>query len=131
LAFQVPSGAYSPVRAYIDQIAADEVWASRMGEARAALTMEEPHVYYDALAPRATSVDVWESEYHHVMESPLAIVDWISTTGLRPYLDALDSDAERERFLELLKERVVGSYTRRSDGRVLFPFRRTFVIAYA
>jgi trans-aconitate 2-methyltransferase len=131
LAFQIPSGAYSPVRSFIHDIAGDEAWAPRMGEARAALTMEEPHVYYDALAARAGSVDLWETEYHHVMESPSAIVEWISSTGLRPFLDALASDDERERFVALLTARVVDSYARRSDGRVLFPFRRTFVVAYA
>jgi trans-aconitate 2-methyltransferase len=131
LAFQIPSGTYSPVRSFIHDIAGDEAWASRMGKARAALTMEEPHVYYDALAARAKSVDLWETEYHHVMESPSAIVTWISSTGLRPFLDALASNDERERFVALLTERVVDSYARRSDRRVLFPFRRTFVIAYA
>jgi trans-aconitate 2-methyltransferase len=93
--------------------------------------MEAPHVYYDALATRADSVDMWETEYHHVMESPAAIVEWISSTGLRPFLDALDSDAEKQRFVAMLAERVEGGFARRSDGRVLFPFRRTFVIAYA
>ena len=92
LAFQIPSGAYSPVRSFIHEIARDEAWGSRMAEARAALTMEEPHVYYDALAPQADSVDIWETEYYHVMESPSAIVEWISSTGLRPFLDALDSE---------------------------------------
>ena len=131
LAFQIPSPTYSLVRAFIHDIAQDEVWVSRMDKARAAVTMEEPHVYYDALAPRATSVDIWETEYYHVMESPSAIVEWISSTGLRPFLDALDSDEDRERFLALLAERVTEAYEARGDGRVLFPFRRTFVIAYA
>src|SRR6185295_8349935 len=56
LAFQIPSGAFSPVRSYILEIASDGAWAHRMSEARAALTMEEPHVYYDALATRASSL---------------------------------------------------------------------------
>jgi trans-aconitate 2-methyltransferase len=131
LAFQIPSGAYSPVRSLMHEIAQDEAWAARMGEARAALTMEEPPAYYDALAPLARSVDLWETEYYHVMESPSAIVDWISSTGLRPFLDALDSDEETRRFVALLTGRVTQAYATRGDGRVLFPFRRTFVIAYA
>jgi len=130
LAFQIPSGAYSQVRSFIHEIAEDEAWASRMSQALTALTMEPPEVYYDALAPLARSVDVWETEYHHVMQSPAAIVQWISSTGLRPFLGALASDQERERFLELLGQRVAEAYPTRSDGRVLFPFRRTFVIAY-
>lgn len=51
-------------------------------------------------------------------------------TGLRPFLDALDGEAERTSFRSTLTERVTGAYPRRADGRVLFPFRRLFVIAY-
>ena len=131
LAFQIPSGAYSPVRSFIHEIADDPAWSSRMNDPRGALTMEEPEFYYDVLAPLALSVDIWETEYHHVMESADAIVEWISSTGLRPFLDALDTDAERARFVAMLGERVANGYAQRGDGRVLFPFRRTFVIAYA
>ena len=102
-----------------------------MDEARAALTMEEPHVYYDALTPSANSLDIWETEYYHVMESPSAIVEWISSTGLRPFLNALQADEEKQRFVALLTERVTEAYPMQGDGRVLFPFRRIFVIAYA
>ncbi len=130
LAFQIPSGAYSPVRAFIQEIAGEPAWARRMEGARRALTMEPPHVYYDALAPVARSVDVWETEYNHPMDSPSAIVEWISATGLRPFLDALDDD-ERRRFVAQLTDRVAGAYPARADGRVLFPFRRTFVVARA
>jgi trans-aconitate 2-methyltransferase len=131
LAFQIPAGEYSPVRTFIFEISTDKAWTHRMDEARSALTMEEPHVYYDALAPRATSMDIWETEYHHVLQSPAAIVEWISSTGLRPFLNALGTDEDRQRFVALLTQRVQESYPTRSDGRVLFPFRRTFVIAYA
>jgi len=65
------------------------------------------------------------------MESSSAIVEWIAATGLRPFLEALDSEIIRKRFVELLSERVAETYPVRNDGRVLFPFRRTFVIAYA
>jgi trans-aconitate 2-methyltransferase len=131
LAFQIPSADYSEVRTFIHDIAGDEAWAARMDGALSALTMEPPEVYYDALATGAQSVDIWETEYCHVMESPAAIVDWISSTGLRPFLAALDSDAEKQRFVALLTERVEAAFPRRVDGRVLFPFKRTFVIAYA
>lgn len=131
LAIQIPSGAYAPVRRFIHEIADDAAWSHRMDDARTALTMEEPHVYYDILAPRAASVDLWETEYYHVLESPAAIVEWISSTGLRPFLNALDTDEEKKRFVAILTQRVTEAYTPRSDGRVLFPFRRTFIIAYA
>lgn len=131
LAFQIPSGDYSAVRLCVHETSRDQAWASRMEGARAALTMEAPSFYYDALAPQASSVEMWETEYCHVMESASAIVDWVSSTGLRPFLDALGSDGEKRRFVEILTVRVADRYAPQVDGRLLFPFRRTFVIAYA
>lgn len=130
LAFQLPSNEYSPVRRLIDEIAEDPAWRARMGAAKSALTMEAPPLYYDALATRARSLDIWETEYDHVMDHPQAIVEWISSTGLRPFLAALDTEREQERFLGMLNEAVTQAYPRRVDGKVLFPFRRLFVIAY-
>jgi len=131
LAFQIPSRDYAAVAKFIDEISQDGEWAARTAAPRAALTMEHPSVYYDALAGRAASLDIWETEYQHVMESADAIVAWIAATGLPPFLAALETDEERARFVALLTGRVADGYPQRSDGRVLFPFRRTFVIAYA
>jgi len=130
LAFQIPCRAYSPLAAFIDEIAEDAAWRSRMLGPRTALTMEDASFYCDALAERARSLDMWETEYHHVMDSPESIVDWISSTGLRPFLGALATAAERRRFIAMLTERVEHSYPRRRDGKVLFGFRRLFVVAY-
>lgn len=130
LAFQVPSGQYAAIRTLIDEVSRDPAWDARMDSARSSVTMEEPQVYYDALAPLARAVDLWVTDYHHVLESAHAIVEWIASTGLRPYLDALDSAEERDRFVSLLGAGVGQAYTPRADGRVLFAFKRTFAIAY-
>jgi trans-aconitate 2-methyltransferase len=130
LAFQIPSDAHSLVRTFIREISEDPAWRERMAGPRAAVTMDAPSVYYDSLAVSAGTLDIWETEYSHVMEGPQAIVDWISSTGLRPFLDVLDPD-ERSEFVDRLLARVAAGFPRRVDGRVLFPFRRLFVIAYA
>ena len=91
--------------------------------------MHEPAFYYDQLAQRASSMDIWETQYVHVMDSPDAVVDWIASTGLRPFLAVLGNESDRDEFVLQLRKRVKESYERRVDGRVLFPFKRTFVIA--
>jgi trans-aconitate 2-methyltransferase len=131
LAFQIPSTDFALVRTLIEEIALDGPWTSRMAGPLGALTMESPGFYYDHLAPGAQSIDIWETEYFHIMDSPPAVVDWIASTGLRPFLDVLESKGESDQFVGRLHERVRESYPARRDGRVLFPFRRTFVIAYA
>ena len=101
-----------------------------MGGPLAELTMESPAAYYDILAPLATKLDIWETEYFHVLQNADAIVDWIASTGLRPFLSVLGEEAERNAFVARLRERVHESYRPQVDGKVLFPFRRTFVVAY-
>tara|TARA_Y100001934_G_scaffold280257_2_gene386438 strand:+ start:134 stop:904 length:771 start_codon:yes stop_codon:yes gene_type:complete len=130
LAFQIPSGSFAEVRKLIHEISREERWNDRMESARQELKMELPEFYYDALASEASILDVWESEYHHVMNSTDAIVDWISSTGLRPFIGALGIESEQTEFVEELKRRVAQAYEIRANGKVLFPFRRTFVIAY-
>jgi trans-aconitate 2-methyltransferase len=130
-AFQIPSADYAQVRALIHETAQDGPWAPRMTGALSELTMESPAFYYDHLAPLARSIDAWETKYFHVMESPVAIVDWISSTGLRPFLAALHGEPERQEFLARLSAGVAEAYAVRADGRVLFPFTRTFFVAYA
>jgi trans-aconitate 2-methyltransferase len=131
LAFQIPSAEYARLRSLIHEVAHDAAWVDRMAAPLGALTMESPAFYFDHLAPVAREVDMWETEYYHVMRSHAAIVEWISSTGLRPFLDVLDSAEERRRFKELLGGRVAASYSASEDGQVLFPFRRLFVVAYA
>jgi trans-aconitate 2-methyltransferase len=131
LAFQIPSARHALVRELMREIAREDQWASRMTAPLKALTIESPGFYYDRLAPLARSVDLWESEYLHVLASHAAVVEWYSSTGLRPFLEALDTEAERSRFVARLLERVRQAYKVQADGKLLFPFRRTFVIAYA
>jgi len=131
LAFQIPSSTYALVRTLIHEIALEGPWASRMESPLRALTMEQPGFYYDRLAPSARRVDVWETDYMHVMDGPDAIVEWIASTGLRPFLEALEAQSDRSLFRERLLQRVADGYPVQADGRILFPFRRTFVIAYS
>lgn len=86
--------------------------------------------YYDALAPHASRLDLWATEYLHVLPDVEAIVEWYKGTGMRPYLDALPGETERERFLAGYLEGLRQIYAPQPDGAVLFPFRRIFIVAY-
>lgn len=130
LAFQIPSPDYSKIRGLIHEVARDTAWVDRMAGALGMLTIESLEFYYDCLSSVARSLDMWQTEYFHVMESHAAVIDWISTTGLRPFLAALQTDDERRRFVAALHSRVEDTYEVRSDGKILFPFRRSFVVAY-
>lgn len=131
LAVQVPCNYGAPAHRLMRELAESDGWRARLpaGGVRE-WHVHDPGFYYDVLAPHAARIEVWETEYLHVMAGPEAIVDWYKGTGLRPFLDALASDAERASFMAEYLELIRVAFPRRPDGRVLFPFRRLFVVAY-
>jgi trans-aconitate 2-methyltransferase len=130
MAVQMPAHFQSPVHQFILEIAKDSTWQHLMREAVHAIAVARPSFYYDLLQPQTSRLDIWETEYIHVLESPLAILEWIRGTGLRPFLEALENEEQRNRFQEILLARLAAAYPRQKDGRVLFPFRRLFIVAY-
>jgi trans-aconitate 2-methyltransferase len=130
LAVQVPAVSDSPSQRGIREIAASAEWRNRFVKPVADWHSEGPSLYYDVLAPLASRLDIWQTEYMHVLDGPEGIVEWYRSTGLRPFLGALASEEERSAFLAEYLERLRPAYPPRVDGRVLFPFLRTFVIAY-
>ncbi|CAM3997328.1 Trans-aconitate 2-methyltransferase [compost metagenome] len=84
--------------------------------------------YYRLLAPLTRELDIWETEHLQVVEGNSPIFDWVKVSALRPVLIALD-DAEREAFLGKYLKLLHAHYLQEDDGRTLFPFKRTFIIA--
>ncbi|PWU04551.1 MAG: trans-aconitate 2-methyltransferase [Terriglobia bacterium] len=130
LAVQVPAHYDSPLHREILDVSHDPMWDAQMAAARQRLTHQPPAFYYGTLQPVARHVDLWETTYYHVLAGPEAVVEWFRGTGLRPFLEALPGKEERARFESLLLERYRVVYPRQNDGKILFPFRRLFFIAY-
>lgn len=124
LAVQIPRNFGAPSH-HLMRVAG-EPWADRLPVQPA--WSGEPGFYYDLLAPLSTTLDLWETEYQHVMDSVESILHWVRGSALRPYLEALE-EADRPiyeaSYLELIKE----AYPPQTDGKVLLPFRRLFLVA--
>ena len=130
-AIQVPGNWDGTAHRLMREVAASPAWREQLAGGR----VREWHVhdldfYYDVLAPRATRVDLWATDYIHILPGVEGIVEWYRGTGMRPFLDALATDDHRERFAADYLERLKTEYVPQPDGRVLFPFRRLFAIAY-
>ena len=130
LAVQIPAHDRSVLHRQIRAVAEDPEWDHLLEAPRRAMPRHSPSFYYDVLQPLASRVEIWETKYHHIMENHSGLLEWFRGTGLRPYLKALESDFQRERFEAMLLERFVRLYPQQKDGRVLFPFPRIFFIAY-
>lgn len=143
LAVQMPRNFAAPSHALMRETAAHGPWATRLAPlfdettptGRSAMLRREPVApperYYDLLAPLAKGgLDLWETEYLHVLQGENPVLEWVRGTALRPVIDALDQ-AERDDFLAVYAEKLRLAYPRRSDGRTLFPFRRLFLVVRA
>jgi trans-aconitate 2-methyltransferase len=126
LAVQMPRNFGEPSHTLMHEIAEDARWRDRLAGA-VRRPVAEPAVYYDLLAPLARRLDLWETAYMHVLDGPAAILEWVRGTGLRPYLDPLDK-AEQADFTARYLAALGAAYRPRADGKILFPFRRLFLI---
>jgi trans-aconitate 2-methyltransferase len=130
LAVQVPINMDAPAHQKMRELAASPNWRSHFPGQVREWFVHEPASYFDWLAPLSRGIDLWTTEYLHILSGPEAIVEWYKGTGLRPFLDLLADPADREHFLRDYLELISIDYPRRPNGQVVFPFRRLFLIAY-
>jgi trans-aconitate 2-methyltransferase len=128
LAVQMPRNFDAPSHTALAEVVRSGPWRERLEHLLRLAPVGTPASYYDLLAPRAASVDVWETEYVHVLRGEDPVKEWTKGTALKPFLDALEGEEGREfeeRYAALLRE----AYPRRPDGTTLFPFRRLFIVS--
>ena len=129
LAVQMPDNLDEPSHRLMREVAEAGPWASTLRSAAEARSAVLPAArYYDLLAPDAKTVQVWRTVYHHPLASPAAIVAWLQSSGLRPFIDPL-TEPERAAFLSEYEARIAKAYPARADGRRLLAFPRMFIVA--
>ncbi len=104
------------------------IGAESLRVAMARKWVEDADVYYDWLTGNVSHLDIWETEYVQVLQGEDPVLEWVTSTGLRPILNGLN-DADREVFLSTYRRRLRAAYPLRADGRTLYPFRRLFIVA--
>ena len=127
LAVQMPDNWNEPSHRLMREVAARPEFA-----AYTASSAREPLLgigaYYDLLAPFADHLDVWHTVYQHRMDDAAAIVQWLSSTGLRPFMDPMP-EAVRADFLRDYLAEIERAYPVRQDGCRLLAFPRMFLVA--
>lgn len=129
LAIQMPDNREEPTHRLMREVAAEAPWAQAIGNPdRLRTRLLAIDGYYDLLAGEAAAVDVWRTAYQHPMASAAAIVEWVSGTGLKPFVDPLPSEL-RTSYLAEYERRIARAYPARTDGRLLLAFPRMFIVA--
>lgn len=83
--------------------------------------------YYNMISRYYSDVEMWKTNYIHQMDGSDAVVEFVKSTALIPYLERL-SESRGKEFLAQLKKKTAEYYKSCENGRVLFPFERIFVL---
>ena len=128
LAVQVPDNLKEPAQKLMREIANEGPWRAKLaGADRARVSIESAEWYYRLLRAHCSRVDIWRTTYYHPLAGANEIVEWFKGTGLRPFLDPLDS-RERAEYLARYAERLARLFPAQSR-EVLLPFPRLFMVA--
>ena len=127
LAVQMPRNFLAPSHTLINETARAGAWRHALEPLIGPPRVKEPDFYYSLLEPFATQIDIWETEYLHVLEGKDAVKEWTKGTWLKQFLAALE-EPQRSEFEAEYARRVNIAYPPRADGRTLFPFRRLFIV---
>ncbi|HXV63028.1 MAG TPA: trans-aconitate 2-methyltransferase [Vicinamibacteria bacterium] len=129
LAVQMPDNLDEPSHRLMQETAAGGPWSNKLGNADGArAVLLSPQRYYDVLRSVCSRVEIWHTIYNHPLDGAKAIVDFMGSTALRPFLGPLDEE-ERARFLADYTDRVAKAYPVGPDGRALLRFPRLFIVA--
>ncbi len=128
LAVQMPLGQRAPYHQCIDEIAAAPRWRDRLAKAHPQTTPLSASGYYDLLAPIMDEIDIWETDYRHVLNGEDPVAAWASGTALVPYTSLLEK-TEAADFTAAYAKAVRAAYPPQSDGRTIFTMRRMFIVA--
>ncbi len=130
LAVQMPDNLMEKTHVLMREIAMKEPFVEKLKTAAAARTeLPSADWYYALLKPHCSRVDIWRTTYYHVLSGGVdAIVEWLRGTGLMPFLKPL-SDDERAPYLSRYRVALAEFYKPMTDGAVMLPFPRLFIVA--
>jgi trans-aconitate 2-methyltransferase len=141
LAIQVPMDGELPLHQALHKISQLSNWNQLMQDCREGIKYYPPEFYYNILSAHKKlsakentkenigEIDIWETIYYHQLNSPQDVISWYETTGMKPYLEKLNNENERAEFKEKILAEITPAYPDQKDGKILFPFRRLFVVA--
>jgi trans-aconitate 2-methyltransferase len=131
LAIQMPVNHAAMSHVVMADVVRSGPWAVLLSPLLREAPVGDGEMYFNLLSSQASSLDIWESKYMHILKGDNAVFEWLRGTALKPLLDALEGPEYghwKAPFAEQLKQCLNKAYAPHSDGRTVFSFRRLFLI---
>jgi trans-aconitate 2-methyltransferase len=129
LAVQLPLFWDMPIGKKLAEIARIGRWSKIAKGVKELFTIHDASFYYDNLSENYHSINIWLSDYFHILNSQHSILEMIRSTALMPFLNKMESDDDKKDFEQMVFNEIVKDYPLQKDGKVLFPFKRLFFMA--
>ena len=127
-AVQMPQNFSALTHTAIGEVIRGGPWQQRLEPHFRAHPTLDTMEYYHILRPHVSVIDIWETNYYHILEGKDPIVEWTKGTSLRPVLTQMSAE-ETSVFLERYASLLRSAYPPQSDGTTILPFKRLFIIA--
>lgn len=134
-AMGVPGNFGAPSHMLLTGLQRDSRWSHWFTGAQFRPLSHEPADYLRALTAAGGEAEVWETTYYYVLPGENGVLDFVSSTALRPVLTELggpETDAARD-FVDAYAEALRTAYPPELlDGRTVqvLPYRRLFAVAH-
>jgi trans-aconitate 2-methyltransferase len=129
LAVQMPDNFDEPSHHLMREVASEGPWKDKLSKSSKRVAHETADWYYETLKSTVSKLDIWRTTYYHLLAGGAdAVVEWFKGTGLQPFLNPLNEN-ERSDFISQYKTAISKAYKIYTDGTVLLPFPRLFIIA--
>lgn len=130
LAVQVPANDGSPLHRALLDVSKRGDWKDLTAGCSEMITYHTPGFYYDLLSPLCKRLSLWQTIYLVVLNDQQGLIDWYASTGMRTYLERIPGEEEKKVFQRQVLDECRSSYPLQRDGKVLFPFKRLFLVAH-
>jgi trans-aconitate 2-methyltransferase len=130
LAVQVPTNNESPLHKSLIAISERPEWKDRMVGCQGQIVYHDEAFYYSILSTLTARLELWTTTYLHIIENHQSLIEWYSSTGMKAFLARLKTDEEKGRLRNQVLEMCKSQYPVQKDGKIIFPFKRVFFIAW-
>lgn len=129
LAVQMPNNFAAPSHTSIRSALAQLSFSEHEIRTMMPASVMSPNDYYEILSKcQVKNIDIWETEYLHVLSGEDPVFHWTSGSALLPVKSHLKEE-QWDQFCNIYKELLRNAYPKQSNGATLFSFRRLFVVA--
>jgi len=128
LAVQMPISLGVPYYECMMDLVKSQEWCSRLQDITVYREPLNACHYYDLLGQLSKTLDIWRTDYVHVLQGDNPVLEWMKGTGLTLYTSVLD-ETESSALQEDYGKRVKEAYPKQEDGQTLFNMPRFFIVA--